>query len=98
MTGAAVEHAHMNVGAGATGEALKEIVHKFCLQISHAGGAHFRFDDRGGTATEIHGCEPESFVHGHEEITCPQNAATVAESTVEDLAERNADIFHGVVL
>ncbi len=59
---------------------------------------HFGVDDVGGAAAEIDGGEAEGLVHGHEEVAGAQNAALVAEGFVEGFAERDADVFDGVVL
>ena len=52
----------------------------------------------GGASAEVDGGDAESFVHRHEEVAGAQDAALVAECLVEGLAERDADIFDGVVL
>ena len=52
----------------------------------------------GGAAAEIDRSEAEGLIHGHEKVAGAQDAALVAEGLVEGVAERNADIFDGVVL
>jgi hypothetical protein len=37
MAGTAVEYANVHAGASASGKAVKEVVHKFRLQITHEG-------------------------------------------------------------
>ena len=98
VAGAAVHCLHMNVGARAAGEALEEVFDEFGLQVANEAGFDFGVDDVRGAAAEIDGGEAEGFVHGHEEITGTQDAALVTEGFVEGFAERNADVFDGVML
>ena len=98
VIGAAVHGFHVDVGACAACEALEEICHQLGLQIADQAGAHLGFDGEGGAATEIDCGDGERFVHGHEEVSGAQNAALVAEGAVEGFAERDADVFDGVVL
>ena len=95
---AAVHGLHVDVGASAAREALKEIRDQLGLQIADQPRAHLGFDGEGRAAAQIDGGDGEGFVHGHEEVAGAQNAALVAERAVECLAERDAHIFDGVVL
>ena len=88
----------MHIRAGSPRKAFEEVMHKFSLQITHANCADFRLHDRYCASAEIYGSESESLVHGHQEVACPQDAPPVAQCAVKDLAERNAHIFHRVVL
>src|SRR6202789_4661495 len=98
MAGLAIEHAHMDVGASAARKAFEEIAHKFSLQIAHARKADFRLHDRYCASAKIDGRQAQRLIHGHQEISRPQNAAPVAQGAVKDFAEGNAQVFHGVVL
>src|SRR6202453_5496248 len=55
-------------------------------------------DHRSGPSTEIDGCQAESLVHGHEKVSGPQNATSISQRAVEDCAQSNPNVFHGVVL
>jgi hypothetical protein len=88
----------MNVGARAAREALKKVVHQFRLEISNPCRADFCIDNRGRASPEIDGSQPESFVHGHDEITCAQNAASISQSAIKRLAQGNPHVLDGVVL
>ena len=98
MAGASVEHARVDIGASATRKALEEIAHQFHLQISDSRRADPCIDDRRRASTEIDGRQAESLVHGHDEISGAQNAATISKRAVEDFAQSNPNIFDGVVL
>ena len=95
---AAVHGLDVDVGARAASEALEEVGHEFGLQVADKARAHFCVDGEGGAAAEVDGGDGERFVHGHEEVAGAQNAALIAERAVEGLAERDADVFDGVVL
>ena len=47
---------------------------------------------------EIDGGDGERFVHRHDEIAGAVDALLVAERAIDSLAERDADVFDGVVL
>src|SRR5277367_605433 len=98
MTGASVEHAGMNIRTSATGEAFEEIAHEFGLQISYKSGANLGIHHGRGAAAKIDGRQPERFIHGHDKVPCPQNAAAVSQGLAEDFAQCDAYIFHCVVL
>jgi hypothetical protein len=68
------------------------------LQVADQARADFGFDGKGRASAQVHGRNRESLVHRHEEVTCAQNAAFVAEGSIECLAERDANIFDCVVL
>src|SRR5260370_37878193 len=98
MVGAAVERLEMNVGVGATGEAFKEVVHQFGLEVAHQPRAHLRVDNRGRASAEINGCDSKSFIHGHDKVAGAHDAALIAERRAKCLAQRNTDIFDRMVL
>src|SRR5271169_6724016 len=88
----------MNIRSRATSESFKEIVHQLGLKITNTPGADLRLNHRHCASAEIHCRETESLIHGHQEISGAQNAATVAESAVKGLAQTDSNIFDGMVL
>src|ERR1700685_568971 len=50
------------------------------------------------TAATARGCDGQSLVHGHEEVSGAQNAPLFAEGAVEGLPQRNANVLDRVVL
>src|SRR3984885_8910081 len=88
----------MDIRACATGKAFEEIKHQFRLQIAYSRCPDLGIDHGGNASPEIDGRQAESFVHGHEEITGAQDAAAIAQSTVEYFAQGDPNILHGVVL
>ena len=55
-------------------------------------------DDEGRAPAQVDGGDGERLVHRHDEVARAQNAALVAQREVEGLAQRDAHVFHGVVL
>ena len=98
MVRAAVHGLDVNVGAGAAGEAFEEVGDQFGLQVADQARANLGVNGEGGAAAQVDGGDGEGFVHRHEEVSGAQNAALVAECAVECLAERDADVFDGVML
>ena len=98
MIRAAVHRLHVHVGARAARKALKEIRHQLGLQIADQARAHLRVDGKGRAPAQIHGGNGQRLIHRHHEVSGAQNAALVAERAIEGLAERNAHVFHRVVL
>ncbi len=98
MAGTPIHHAHVDIGTRSAGKALEEIGDQFRLQVADAGCANLRLHDGDSAAAEIYRCQAQGFVHGHKKVARPQNAAPIAESAVEYLAKRDADILHRVVL
>src|ERR1700735_2912528 len=88
----------MDIRACAPGKAFEEITHQFRLQIPYSRCTDLGIDYGGNPSPEIDGRQAESFVHGHEEIAGAQDAAAIAQSTVEYFAQSNPNILHGVVL
>ena len=83
---------------GAAGESLEKIDYQFGLKIADQTRLYFSVDHGGSAAGEVHGGQAQSFVHRHHEVAGAQDAALVAESLGEGLAQDYANIFHGVVL
>ncbi len=83
---------------GAAGEAFEEIGDEFGLEVADEAGADLGVDGVSGAAAEVDCGDGEGFVHGHEEVSGAEDAALVAEGAVEGFAERDADVFDGVVL
>ena len=52
----------------------------------------------GRASAEIDRGDPQGLVHRHQKISGAQNAALVAQGSIEGLAQSDADIFDGVVL
>ena len=51
-----------------------------------------------GAAAQVHGRNREGLVHRHEEVAGAKDAALVAKSAIEGLAESDAHIFNRVML
>jgi hypothetical protein len=98
VIGAAVHGLHVDVGAGAAGEALEEIGDEFGLQIADQAHTHLGVDAECRPPAQIHRGDGEGLVHGHEEVAGAQDAALSAEGAVKRLAQGDADVFDGVVL
>src|SRR5437660_4147339 len=98
MTGTSVQNSRMDVGASAASKSFKEVMDELRLQITYRSHTNFGIHDRRGAAAEIHRGHGEGLVHRHNKISRTQNAAFAAQGLIEDLTQRNAHIFHGVVL
>ena len=98
VVGAAIHGLDVDVGARAAGKALEEVCHQFGLQIADEARAHFCVHSEVRPAAQVNGRDGEGLVHGHDEIAGAQDATLVAERAVKGLAERDADVFNGVVL
>ena len=98
VAGAAVEHLHVDVGAGALREAVEEVVHQLRLRGRRRAAPSAQIDDGVDAAAEIDGGDAERFVHRHHEVAGAVDAAAVAERLRDRLAERDADVLDGVVL
>jgi hypothetical protein len=88
----------MNIGTRPARKAFIEIVDQFRLQIANSRRSHFGLNHRNRAASEIHRCQAESFIHGHQKIASSQDAAPITQSTVKCLPERDSHIFHGMML
>jgi hypothetical protein len=88
----------VNIGARAARKAFEEIAHQFGLQISHPGRPNLGIDDRNRASPEIYGRQAESFIHGHDKVASPQNPTAISQGPVKNLAQRNPNVFHGMVL
>src|SRR5450432_310770 len=60
--------------------------------------ANFCIYNRDGPAAEIDCRQSERLVHGHHEISSPQNAQLLPQSLVKSLTQGNPNIFHSVML
>ena len=98
MRRAAIEAAHVNIGAGGLRESLEEIFEEFNGEIADARGFDFCLDDAMPAATEVDCGGREGFVHGHQEISGAEDSFFRAQRFLYGLAERDADVFDGVVL
>src|ERR1035437_9933270 len=88
----------MQVGAGVMYEAVEEILSELGLQIANEAHLDEIFVDQGGASAEIDGYHGEGLVHGQDEVAGAVDALAIAEGFGEQLAEHDADVFHGVVL
>ena len=79
-------------------KALKEIRHQFALQIADQPRAHFGVHRECSAPAQIDRRNSQRLVHRHDEISRAQNAAFVAQRAIECLAQRDAHIFHRVML
>src|ERR1019366_6013600 len=79
-------------------EAAEEILGEFGLEVAHQAHLDQVLVDQGGTSAEIDGDHGEGLVHGHDEIAGAVDALAIAQRFGEQLAEHDADVFHGVVL
>src|SRR5882762_6645939 len=93
-----VKGTQMHVDSGGLCEALKKILDELDLEIADALCRDLCIHHAVGPAAEIDGGDGKCFVHGHEEISGAQDAALRAESSLHGFAERNSDVFDGVML
>src|SRR6516225_6031818 len=88
----------MDIRACCLGEALEEILDQFGLELPDGPRSEVRLDDAKRAAAKIDGCGGQCFVHGHQEISCAENAALRSERGVDRFTEGDADVLDGVVL
>src|SRR5271157_4803668 len=88
----------MNVGLRGLCEALEKILHQLDLKTPDAFCRDFRFHNAARPSAKIDRGSGKCFVHRHEEIASPQNAALGAKGLLHGCAESDADIFDGVML
>src|ERR1035441_2842862 len=88
----------MQVGAGVMYEAAEEILSELGLQVADEVHLDQIFVDQEGASAEIDGDHGEGLVHRHDEVAGAVDAFAIAEGFGEQLAEHDADVFHGVVL
>src|SRR5229473_2953588 len=98
MRGAPIQCAQMDIGFGRLRKSLEKIFHQFYLEIAGAFGRDLHLHDAVRPSTKVHSGSSECFVHAHQEIAGTQNAALEAESLLQRLAERYADIFDRIML
>lgn len=88
----------MHVGPGALRKSMKKVFDQFGLKIADALGRELRLDHAKRAPAQIDRGRRESFIHWHQEIAGAQDAPFAAERRVDCSAERNTDIFDGMVL
>ena len=88
----------MDVRSRTDGEALEEIVHQLGLEIAHADDLHSEIHGGVRPAAEIDGRDRQRLVHRHHEVARAVDPAARAQRLRHRLAERDAEIFHGVML
>src|SRR2546428_10918809 len=88
----------MQVGARVVDEAGEEILDQLGLEVPDQAHADEIFVDQRGTAAQIDRDDGQRFVHGEDEVAGAIDAAAVAKSLREELAEDDTDIFDGVML
>ena len=98
VVGAAIQNPSVDIGSGSTSEAFEEVRNEFGLQVPNEAHPHFCIDHGRTPAAEVDCGEPESFVHGHKEISRTQNAPFAAEGLIKCLAEHDSDILYSMVL
>src|SRR5262245_14789489 len=95
---AAVEHFYVYVGSRTRREAIEKVVYEFGLQVANLWRLHLQVHDGVRASTQIDGGDGERLVHWHHEVAGAIDALPVAERFQQRVAERDADIFNGVVL
>src|SRR5260370_41453516 len=88
----------MHVGFWGLRETLKKMLHQLDLEIAHAICRDLCVHHAIRPAAQVNRSSGERFVHGHQEIPCPENAALRAESLLHGFPERDADVFDCVML
>src|SRR5436305_127565 len=98
MVGSPIDSLEMDVGARAASKAVKKVVDKFRLQITHEPRFYPCVYHRGGASAEVDCGQAQSLIHWHQEISGAHDAALIAQRLVKRLTQRDAHVFHGVVL
>ena len=88
----------MHVGARALREPLEEVLHQLALEIADARHVEPQIDDGVRPAAQIDRRDAERLVHRHHEVSRAVDTAPIAERPRDGLAERDAEIFHRVML
>src|SRR5215469_3559341 len=88
----------MNVGLRRLRKALKKILHQLHLKVADSCRRDLSFHNTTRAAAEVDGGGRERFIHRHEEIARAQNPALRAKRFLDRRAQRNAHIFHRVML
>ena len=79
-------------------EAKKKILDELRLKISYVLCSDFDIANAIGATAQIDCSGGESFIHWHQKISGAQNASLGAKSFSDGVAERDARVFHGVML
>jgi len=98
MRRAAIQHAQVHVGPRRLRKPLEKVLHQLGLEIPYALRRKTRFHHAKRAAANIDRRCCQRFVHRHQEVTCTHNAFFVAQRRVHRFAQRNAHVFHRVVL
>ena len=98
VTRPAVNQPQMHVGGRGLGEAAKEILDQLGLQVAHETRRKSPLAYAVRSPAEIDGRRRERFVHGHQEISGAQDAALGTQRLPHRFAERDAQVFDGVML
>ncbi len=98
MIAAAVHDFDVHIGSGSSSKSFEEVSHEFGLKITDYGNVHLVIDDVGDSAREIDGRHGQGLIHGHDEISCSQDAFLISERFCKGFAEGDSDVFNGVVL
>jgi hypothetical protein len=88
----------VHVGAGSLRKSLKEILEKFDGEIADAIRFDLGIDHAARASAEIDRSRGERLVHGYQKVSGAQDAFLGAERFQHRFAQRDADIFDGVVL
>src|SRR5881397_2344531 len=88
----------MDAGARSAGKAVKKVVDEFGLQIADQALPDLGVDHGCRTSAKIDRCQPQGFIHGHQEISGAQDPPLRSQRLVKSLAQNDAYVFHRVVL
>jgi hypothetical protein len=88
----------VQVGTGVMNESAEEIFEQFGLQIADEADFDPVLIYKGWTSSEINRDHCQRFIHRQYKIPGSVDAFAIAEGLGKQLADHNADVFHGVVL
>jgi hypothetical protein len=88
----------MDVGRGSVSKRAEEILHQFGLEITDVFGRNFEFANAERATGKIERGGGKAIVHGHQEISSAQNSTPGTKRSSYRFAERDANIFNGVML
>src|SRR5688572_12333245 len=94
----AVKHLDVDVAARALRKSFEEVVNQFALQVPDALDRERQIDDGVWSPAEIDSSNAKRLVHRHDEVAGAVDAAARAKRFRDRLAQRDAEILHGVVL
>jgi hypothetical protein len=93
-----VHHFDVDVGARGAREACEEIVDQLALEIAHDPHGDLGINHGVRPAAQVNRGHRERLVHGHHEVAGAVDAALVPDRGQHRFAERDADVFDGVML